>query len=150
MCGSLKLEGKMKFLPQGSEIPGSFIDGADTSISYKWDGFARTDGSRNKSKTMDEQWPSDKWKPVLIKVETLTERDKNGKVHYFSMVDRKDRIHKIAALMSLVDNRLKIMTKPANKTVGKVHSRMPVTVPETKTRESLVEFMNQKFASNYI
>jgi hypothetical protein len=156
MCGTLRLKGEIKSRSIGSDIPSTHLLGPTEKESYKWDGFARSDGSIHKWKsvgqetkrTMVEQWPPEKWKPVLIRVIQFIERDKEGKEHLFKMVNTKGTKHNVAAFISNF-GYLKIMTRPATPEVARIHHRMPVTVPESMSRDDFVRFINNKLGANY-
>jgi hypothetical protein len=142
MCGSLKLEGQKNFTPNGSKIPCRYIAGAKED-KY-WDGFARTDGARNRSKSLPEQWPPDKWKVAAIHTSQFTEhRRYDGSTHTFSS-------SRIGCLINEESGQLKILTRPA-KTQREltVHHRMPSQIPKSWTLKEYTAALNKYCNGNY-
>lgn len=148
MCGSLKLEGQMYQTKMHGTIPSSNIDGANKEFSkdkYRWTGWARIDGSRDRSKTFAEQWPRDKVQIVTIKeVSQFTERDRStGENVSFNAQGRQ-----IAAIINK-DGELKIITRAAEGEEKKIHNRMPVTVKNSMGQKGLVAFIKKKLNVDY-
>jgi len=145
MCGSLRLEGMGYWVSVGAQIHASNFEGADPydQQSYKWDGFARTDGSRDGRKTLAQQWPSKDWSPVIVKSDRFTEKHKDGREHVFTA-------SRLAGLAGR-DGRFKILTRPARTHEEQaVHPRMPSQVPSSWTRERYVEELNKRTGGQYV
>jgi len=144
MCGSLRLEGLGFWVSIGAQVHASNFEGQDPygKGSYEWNGFARTDGSRDGRKTLAQQWPPSKWTPVIIKSDRFTERHKDGREHVF-------RASRLAGLVG-IDGSFKILTRPARTPDEQaVHPRMPSQVPSSWNREQYVEKLNERTGGKY-
>lgn len=143
MCGSLKLEKQDKLIPTGSYIPARYIAGSADS-EYKWDGFARSDGSQDGSKAMVNQWDPHEWKITAVKADQFTERQRStGKTFLFNS-------SRIACLISTKYKELKILTREARTQQERdIHHRMPVRIPKDWSMQQFLQFMNDKLNSDY-
>ena len=148
MCGSLKLENQMLTRLNGS-IPSTNISGAQEEYScskYRFSGWARIDGKRDKSKTFSEQWPRSKNQVVTItNVEYFTERSRTLDKEVQFQIPGKQ----IAAIVDK-HGELRILTRPSRPGAEKeVHHRMPVTVENSMGREGFIKFLNDRLGTDY-
>lgn len=144
MCGSLRLEGQEYWVSIGAQICASNFEGEDPYglSNYLWDGFARTDGNRDGSKTLAQQWPPSKWTPVIVKFDKFTERTKDGREHIF-------KTSRIAGLVGQ-NGSFKVLTRPARKPEEQaVHPRMPSQVPPNWDRSRYVSEPNNYCDGKY-
>jgi len=146
MCNSLKLEGQDKFIPtNGGIVDSSFIVGAATDCkNYKMNGFARTDGAREKSKTMAEQWDSNHWKVGAIKASQFTEYEKStGQTVIFNS-------SRLGCLINNKRQELRILTRPARTLQEvRIHLRMPSRVPKNMSLDDYVKALNKHTSGDY-
>lgn len=144
MCGSLKLEGHSKFTPIRNFISAVYLTENHHGLTeYKWDGFARSDGSADGIKTMMEQWTPDIWTPEILRVEAFIER--NRKTREEVEFETKRIVVIIAA-----SGQLKIVTRPARtKDEVLVHHRMPMRIPAIMTRKQFIHDFNRLTNSDY-
>jgi hypothetical protein len=144
MCGSLRLEGQKDFVPRGSPIDSIYLEGSHQDItSYAWDGYARTDGRKDGTKTMAEQWSDKEWRATTVKIEQFTEYCKDtGKLHNFNA-------SRIGAIINK-RGQLKILTRPA-KTQQEVaiHHRMPSRLPKDMSLQDYTQALNKVTGGDY-
>lgn len=146
MCGSLRLEKQQNINPVGSRIPVRFLEAKGKCESYIWDGWARSDGSRDGSKSMADQWDSKEWKITLVRVDSFTERDQARNIHTFD----RGRTIRIGALISDKQQVLKIITRPARTdTEISIHNRMPSQVPADMSSMSYTKALNEKTGGTF-
>ena len=112
----------------GSPIPRGFIETKITVLKQDpiWNGHARTDGNRqDPTLTIKKQYFDKGWKVCLIKqIDSFTERNREaGKEVQINLNQQK-----IAAVVHLEKNELRIITRPANQLESKIHSRFPLYV----------------------
>jgi hypothetical protein len=150
MCGSLRLENEKNVTPVGERISSRHLESASgKQQSYVWDGFARTDGSRDQTKSMADQWNSKEWKVSIIHVDSFTEHHRpTGETYTFKPKD--NRIYRLGAIIS--DNRgtLRILTRPSKTQEEKnIHGRMPSRVPINLSLKEYVEALNTVTGGSY-
>jgi hypothetical protein len=144
MCGSLKLERTKYDVKMRGSIPALCLDSNPFNRNdYKWDGFARADGSADGTKSIGEQWPANEWAVTFINAESFIETNRQTKRNYTFMAK------KIACLVNS-EGQLKILTLTSKTDVERSASnRMPVQLPTGWTVDKFIRTLNVKYGCVY-
>lgn len=150
MCGNLRLENQKYTTPMGERISSKYLESASgKQESYVWQGFTRTDGNRDQTKSMADQWDSKEWKVTIIRVSAFTERHRpSGQVHTF--VPKDNEVIRIGAIVSDSKDILRVLTRPSKTQEEKsIHPRMPSRVPIDLSLKEYVEALNTVTGGSY-
>lgn len=144
MCGSLKLEKTKYDVKLRGKIPAVCLESNPFNRSdYRWDGFARADGSADGTKSLGEQWLANEWAVTFINAESFVETNRQTHRNYTFMAK------KIACLVNS-EGQLKILTRNSKTEIEvAAHHRMPVQLPSGWTTEKFVRTLNSKYGCVY-